>query len=201
MLEILALIALTGKIGKIVEKKGYKPGWYKFLTCALWFGGEVFGAIIGAILSEGEMIPTYLIAIIGAAIGAGASYWIAINRPARQLPQTGAVIEKKGTGPTDVMLEIIWKGAYVLMDSEISIYLDEALVGSGSFVKGFSLEVPTTSGGHNVVLKFNGRSTSTSIQTESNKKYRVDIDYSRAWGKFKMTFSPPSINSASPVTT
>lgn len=30
MLEILALLALTKRIGSIVEQKGYKSGGYKF---------------------------------------------------------------------------------------------------------------------------------------------------------------------------
>jgi hypothetical protein len=201
MLEILALLALTRKIGKIVENKGYKPGMYKFLTCVLWFGGEIFGAILGAIISEGEMIPTYLIAILGAMIGAGTAYLIAVNRPERPLPQSASGTGKTVEGIKDVALEIYWKGAFVIMDTNISIFLDGVMIGSGSFVKGFSLQAQTTSGDHTVVLQASGRTTSTTFETEQNKKYRINLDYSRAWGKLKMSVSPQSSDSSAPVTT
>ena len=54
MLEILALSAFTRLTGNTVEKKGYKSGGYKVLTVVLWFGGEIFGAIVGAIMTGGD---------------------------------------------------------------------------------------------------------------------------------------------------
>jgi len=82
MLEILALWALTRQIGKLVEQKGHKSGWYKVLTVVLWFGGEIVGAILGVIVtgaSESSQCLIYLFALVGAAAGAGVAYLIAIS--------------------------------------------------------------------------------------------------------------------------
>ena len=80
MLEIFLLIALTKRIGKILEEKGRKSGWFKFLTVVLWFGGEFIGGITGAIIAEisgvNELI-IYLVALLGAAVGAGVAFIIA----------------------------------------------------------------------------------------------------------------------------
>jgi hypothetical protein len=73
MLEILALIYLSRKNGGIAEKKGHKPGRYKLLTVLLWFGGELLGGILGGILAGGDGGPVYLLALVGAVVGAGVS--------------------------------------------------------------------------------------------------------------------------------
>jgi hypothetical protein len=80
MLEIILLITLTRRIGHILEQKGRKSGWYKLLTVLLWFGGEIIGGIIGAVIAEiGGLNQAliYLIALMGAAAGAGAAFLIA----------------------------------------------------------------------------------------------------------------------------
>lgn len=80
MLEILLLWALTRRIGAIVEKKGRKSGWYKVLTVVLWFGGEFVGAILGLIVVGGDESArclAYIVALVGATIGAGVSFLIA----------------------------------------------------------------------------------------------------------------------------
>lgn len=80
MLEIILLVVLTRRIGHILEQKGRKSGWYKLLTVALWIGGEVAGAIVGGVIvaatGASELI-IYLIALMGAAAGAGVSFLIA----------------------------------------------------------------------------------------------------------------------------
>jgi len=82
MLEIIALVALTRHIGKMVEAKGHKPGKYKWMTVGLWIGGEIAGAIVGAIFAAasdtGECL-IYIVALLGAAAGAVAAYLIAKN--------------------------------------------------------------------------------------------------------------------------
>ena len=40
MLEIVALIFLTRKIGSLAERKGLKVGTWKFYTILAWFGAE-----------------------------------------------------------------------------------------------------------------------------------------------------------------
>ncbi len=93
MLEILFLIHLSKKIGKIVEAKGRKPGGYKAMLVAFWFGGEIVGLLIGGAM-VGESIGIYLIALIGAGVGAAVSFGIANNlAPERPESQSQA-----GTG-------------------------------------------------------------------------------------------------------
>ena len=91
MLEILALWALTKRIGAIVEQKGHKSGGYKLLTVVLWFGGEILGAILGVAMASGSssmQCTVYIVALMGAAAGAFAAYLIANNlSPMNQPPQ------------------------------------------------------------------------------------------------------------------
>ena len=50
MLEIVILIFLGGKIGKIAESKVRKKIGYQLMLVALWIGGEFFGFLVGAVL-------------------------------------------------------------------------------------------------------------------------------------------------------
>lgn len=84
MLEILALAALTRKIGNVVETKGHNSFSYKALAVGLWLGGEIVGAIIGAILTDGNESARcfiYIMALLGAAVGAAIANAIADNLP------------------------------------------------------------------------------------------------------------------------
>ena len=93
MLEIFVLISLTGNIGKIVEQKGYQSGGYKWSAVAWWFGGEILGVIIGLVITGGEQgLPVYIIALIGAAIGASIAY-----SSANKLPVIGPPIPSKSS--------------------------------------------------------------------------------------------------------
>lgn len=80
MLEIILLIFLTRKIGEIVEEKGRKGTWYKVMTVVLWIGGEIVGALIGAVVAGLSGIgdfSIYIFALVGAAVGAGISFIVA----------------------------------------------------------------------------------------------------------------------------
>lgn len=84
MLEILALVHLTRRIGAIVAAKGRKPFPYKLMTVGLWIGGEVFGFIIGAFVVAFTRWPEpvmYLVGLVGAVLGAVAAYFIANTVP------------------------------------------------------------------------------------------------------------------------
>ena len=84
MLEILLLIALTKRIGRILQAKGRKSGWFKFLTVVLWFGGEIIGGVIGTVMAEFigvNELSVYLMALLGAAVGAGIAFLIAKSVP------------------------------------------------------------------------------------------------------------------------
>lgn len=97
MLEIIALWTLTKRIGRIIEEKGRKSGWYKAFTVLLWIGGEIIGAIIGAVITgadESAQCLVYLFALVGAAGGAGIAYLIATNlSPVHSQLQDTSVIE------------------------------------------------------------------------------------------------------------
>lgn len=82
MLEILLLWVLTKHIGKIVEEKGQRSGWYKVLTVVLWLGGEIAGVAVGKIIADKYELSVwvaYLFGWVGAALGAGMAYLIANN--------------------------------------------------------------------------------------------------------------------------
>jgi hypothetical protein len=80
MLEILLLFKFTSYIGSVVEQKGYRAGKYKAIAVALWFGGEILGAVLGALLDLG--MGTYLLALLFAAGGALVAHSIAKSLPA-----------------------------------------------------------------------------------------------------------------------
>jgi hypothetical protein len=91
MLEILVLVALTRRIGRIIESKGLEATKYKWMAVGLWFGGETVGAILGGITTSGSdsmLCLTYLSALIGAALGAIIA--IAIARSVKPAPYTDA---------------------------------------------------------------------------------------------------------------
>ena len=54
MLEIIALIYLTRKIGDLAERKGLKKGWWKFYTVIGWFGGEIIGIVLSILIFQTE---------------------------------------------------------------------------------------------------------------------------------------------------
>ena len=86
MLELLILIGLTSSIGKTVEAKGHKSGKYKWMTVGLWFGGEIVGVVIGAVIGtlltggdDSVTCITYIVGLAGAAVGAAIANSIAKN--------------------------------------------------------------------------------------------------------------------------
>jgi hypothetical protein len=87
MLEIFLIIAVSKKISAMMTQKGRNPTGYVILFIALWFGGEIVGGILGAIVTilmdrramegDGLMCGAYVLALIGAAIGGTIGYVIA----------------------------------------------------------------------------------------------------------------------------
>jgi len=73
MLEIIALIFLTKKMGALAEQKGLKPGTWKLYTVLCWFGCEILGAVIGVAILGGENIILGVILGLGCAVG---SYFV-----------------------------------------------------------------------------------------------------------------------------
>jgi hypothetical protein len=101
MFEILALIFLPRWIGKLAEKNGFKPLPYQWLTAALWFTGELLGLDAALIILHKDIfslnVSEYLLAIVGALLGAALAYFLvnharAINRWLRFATGLTAVI-------------------------------------------------------------------------------------------------------------
>jgi hypothetical protein len=85
MLEGAILYILCKRLGNIVLQKGHRQGWYQFLLVVFWFSGEIMGAIAGGALSaithpgleEEPLGMIYLMALLGAALGAVSAFAIA----------------------------------------------------------------------------------------------------------------------------
>lgn len=75
MLEIIAIVALARRNGKICKEKNINPGWYQFLTVVLWIIFEFAGAFIAAFIGS-EGIGLYAMALAGAGLGALLSYLV-----------------------------------------------------------------------------------------------------------------------------
>lgn len=68
MLEIIALIYLSGKLGNLAVQKGLKKGLWRFYMIAAWFGAEILGIAIGMLVFHIEEIFTAVIIGWGCAI-------------------------------------------------------------------------------------------------------------------------------------
>jgi hypothetical protein len=86
MIEILVLIGLTKSVGNKAKDKGYGSGGYKLLTVVLWFGGEILGLLLGAMVTGGEGgIGIYVCALLGAGIGAWIAHGIVDRLPNKKI--------------------------------------------------------------------------------------------------------------------
>jgi hypothetical protein len=88
VLEILLLWGLCRKIGEMVEAKGHSRLLYQGVLVAMWFGGELTGAIIGVIVisalggtGQRDLCFCYLCAFFFAAVGAGSAFLVAAVLP------------------------------------------------------------------------------------------------------------------------
>ena len=85
-MEILLLIYLCRRLGAILRAKGRSPGWYQFLMVLLWFGGEIFGAVVTVAVLRMDGGPAYLGALVGAA-GAAVLAFVIANSLAPTTPE------------------------------------------------------------------------------------------------------------------
>lgn len=74
MLEIIAIVILTGRLKSTASSKG-RSAWWAALLPVLWLGGEFAGGMV-ATLAGLDGFALYGVAIVGAAIGAGLAYVI-----------------------------------------------------------------------------------------------------------------------------
>jgi hypothetical protein len=85
VLELIFLYYLCKNLGRNLRQKGRKPLLFQIMLVLMWFGGEVAGGIVAAVvyvLVQGQAppefsLPVYLGAIAGAACGAGFCFMIA----------------------------------------------------------------------------------------------------------------------------
>lgn len=67
MIEIIILVFLSIKIGKMAKKKSLKRNTWIFYTVLSWIGGEIIGVIVGfAIFDKTNIISIMLMGIAGA---------------------------------------------------------------------------------------------------------------------------------------
>lgn len=69
MLEIIALVFLSGKMGQLAEQKGQKKGRWKLYTVLAWFGAELLGIFLSIIFFKTDDIIMMLPLGYGMAIG------------------------------------------------------------------------------------------------------------------------------------
>lgn len=73
MLEILALVYFSRKIGDLAQRKGLKRGLWRFYTVLAWFGAEILGIVLSLFIFQTEETFALLPLGWGFAIG---SYFI-----------------------------------------------------------------------------------------------------------------------------
>lgn len=69
MLEILALIFLTRSIGEKAKRKGLPAGRWKLYLVLAWFGAEVLGFILGAMLFGNQNLVGLMLFAMACAFG------------------------------------------------------------------------------------------------------------------------------------
>lgn len=74
VLEIIAIVTLTGRLKAVATSKG-RSGWWAGLLPLLWIIGELCGGI-GAAMAGLDGFALYIGAIAGAAAGAGIAWAI-----------------------------------------------------------------------------------------------------------------------------
>ena len=82
MIEIIILVFLTIKIGKMAKAKGLKRNTWIIYTVLSWIGGEFIGVIAGlAIFDKTNLISIMLVGLTGAFSG-----YLIVKRQLDKLP-------------------------------------------------------------------------------------------------------------------
>ena len=105
MLEILLLYYLCKKLGRNLRDKGRKPLLYQIMLVLVWFGGEIAGAIVAAVVYvvvQGQAppdfsLPIYLSAIVGAGCGTAFCFTIAWLLPSAYEEPDPAYVHDDGS--------------------------------------------------------------------------------------------------------
>lgn len=84
-MEIIFLYILCTDIGRIVRRNGRKALGFQVLLIALWFAGEVAGAVLGTWIT-GIGVLAYFVALGGAVLGAVIAFRVAKSAAPGPLP-------------------------------------------------------------------------------------------------------------------
>lgn len=152
MLEIIGIAILASINGKNAAARGQKPLKYQLLTVALWLGAEFLGGILGGAMSGGEMGPTYILALLCAAGGGVASYFIAKNAKAgAYLPANYGVPAGATPLAAPTTLTIVRKKNPVAMLVTYTAFVNGVEV--GKFKNGESRQLPLTLNRNSFLVK------------------------------------------------
>lgn len=152
MLEIIGIAFLASINGKNAAARGQKPLKYQLLTLALWVGAEILGGLIGSAMSGGELGPTYILALIGAAGGGVASYFIAKNaKQGSYLPTNYGVPVGATPLATPATLTIVRKKSPVAMLVTYTAFVNGIEV--GKLKNGESVQMPLTLTRNSLLIK------------------------------------------------
>lgn len=152
MLEILLISLLSGKNGRIASERGRKPGGFQGATFALWFGGELLGFFIGMAATDGEVLPSYGVALLLAAIGGIVSYIIAKNCKPGTFRQDGG-LPAGGLQPlaAPCALSVTREKSFVGAVVPYHVYLNDNHI--GTLKNGQSLQASTAWAQNTLVVK------------------------------------------------
>ncbi len=82
MCEMILVVLLSMRIAKICRSKGRTPVGWVILFIGFWIAGELGGAVIGVLISQGELGGSaYVCALLGAALGAIIGFVIVSSLP------------------------------------------------------------------------------------------------------------------------
>jgi hypothetical protein len=97
MLEIVALIFLTKKIGNIAIRKNLNPSTWKLYTVLAWFGGEILGIGLGlTVFGLQDFFPLTL-------MGLGFAYtaYYIVHTTLEKMPDNYDDIDSLGDNPSN----------------------------------------------------------------------------------------------------
>jgi hypothetical protein len=115
MLEIIGLVFLSRRNGRVAAEKGYNKGPIIAMTVALWVGMEILGLVIGLSVSD-EFGTIILCGILGAATGALMSYFITNNLRSKRIPDSAAAssaITSESSDDTTDNTAVPFKGQWI----------------------------------------------------------------------------------------
>jgi NhaP-type Na+/H+ or K+/H+ antiporter len=106
----------------------------------------------------------------------------------KEIKESERVTEVKEIEDSESTINVDWEGAGAISDAIVEIYLDNEIKNKGSFKNGFNSIIKTNSGEHSFSVKVNGRNKNFPLQIEKGCNYNLSLEYSRAWGNFKIDF-------------